>query len=197
MFFRTNRRSIKYAPKEFSKVNACAQDPPWCYKKTQFSWQHRSVTPTRSNTYNLFSQRRLVRLIFKQRSYITISSWIKLISTLMPELAFTEVTWYTNRCIHFYISAPNQEINFFIFYSTIVNIFGGFPSKFSKCCFHSFILSCWFAAFSFALAVFFLLLTSFIVCQAILDCLSSTESLILSIWFWMYSVCSFIYTPAN
>ena len=57
----------------------------------------------------------------------------------------------------------------------------GFPSKFSKCCFHSFILSCWFAALSFALAVFFLLLTSFIVCQAILDCLSSTESLILSI----------------
>ena len=47
-------------------------------------------------------------------------------------------------------------------------IFGGFPSKFSKCCFHSFILSCWFAALSFALAVFFLLLTSFIVCQAIL-----------------------------
>ena len=33
-------------------------------------------------------------------------------------------------------------------------IFGGFPSKFSKCCFHSFILSCWFAALSFALAVF-------------------------------------------
>ena len=76
-------------------------------------------------------------------------------------------------------------------------IFGGFPSRFSKCCFHSFILFCWFAAFSFALAVFFLLLTSFIVCQAILDCLSSTESLILSIWFWMYSVCSFIYMPAN
>ena len=42
-------------------------------------------------------------------------------------------------------------------------IFGGFPSKFSKCCFHSFILSCWFAAFSFALAVFFLLLTEMIV----------------------------------
>ena len=60
-------------------------------------------------------------------------------------------------------------------------IFGGFPSKFSKCCFHSFILSCWFAAFNFALALFFLLLTSFIVCQAILDCLSSSESLILSI----------------
>ena len=57
-------------------------------------------------------------------------------------------------------------------------IFGGFPSKFSKCCFHSFILSCWFAAFSFALAVFFLLLTSFIVCQAILDCLSDFECIL-------------------
>ena len=51
-------------------------------------------------------------------------------------------------------------------------IFGGFPISFSKCYFHGFILSCWFAAFSFALAEFFLLLTSFIVCQAILDCLS-------------------------
>ena len=47
--------------------------------------------------------------------------------------------------------------------------FGGFPSRFSKCCFHSFILSCWIAAFNFALTVPFLLLTSFIVCQAILD----------------------------
>ena len=75
-------------------------------------------------------------------------------------------------------------------------IFGGVPSRFSKCCFHSFNLSCWCAAFSFALAVLFLLVTSFIVCQALLDCLSSAESLILSIWFWMYSVCSFIYMPA-
>ena len=33
--------------------------------------------------------------------------------------------------------------------------FGGLASRFSKCCFHSFILS-WFAAFSFALAVLFL-----------------------------------------
>ena len=59
--------------------------------------------------------------------------------------------------------------------------FGGFPSRFSKCYFHSFILSYWFVAFSLALAVLCLLLTSFIVCQAILDCLSSTASLILSI----------------
>ena len=75
--------------------------------------------------------------------------------------------------------------------------FSGFPSRFSKCCFHSFILSCWFVAFSLALAVLFLLLTSFIVCHAILDCLSSTESLILSIWFCIYSVCSFRYMLAN
>ena len=75
--------------------------------------------------------------------------------------------------------------------------FGGFPSRFSKCCFLSFTLSCWFAAFNFALAVLFLLLTSFIVCQVILDSLSSTESLILSIWFCMYCVCSFRYMPAN
>ena len=68
--------------------------------------------------------------------------------------------------------------------------FGGFPRRFSKCCFHSLILSSLFAAFSFALAVLFLLLTSFIVCYAILACLSSTESLILSISFCMYSVCS-------
>ena len=75
--------------------------------------------------------------------------------------------------------------------------FGGFPSRFSKHCFHSFTLSCWLAAFNFALAVLFLLLTSFIGCQAILDCLSSTTSLILSIWFCMYSVCSFRYIPVN
>ena len=75
--------------------------------------------------------------------------------------------------------------------------FGGFPSRFLKCYSHSFTFSCWLAAFNFALAVFFLLLTSFIVCQAILDCLSSTESLILSIWFCIYSACSFGYIPAN
>ena len=50
------------------------------------------------------------------------------------------------------------------------------------------------AAFSLALVVLFLLLTSFTVCHAILDCLSSTESLILLIWFWMYSAYSFGFT---
>ena len=75
--------------------------------------------------------------------------------------------------------------------------FGVFPSRFSKCCFHSFILSCWFVAFNLALAVLFLLLTTFIVYHAILDCLYSTESLILSIWFCIYSVCSFRYMLVN
>ena len=59
------------------------------------------------------------------------------------------------------------------------------------------IRSYWFVAFRWALAVLFLLLTSFIVCHAIIDCLSSTESLISSIWFCMYSVCSFRYIFAN
>ena len=68
---------------------------------------------------------------------------------------------------------------------------GGFPSRFWKCCFYSCIRSCWFVAFSLALAVLFLLFTSFTVCHAMLDCPSATESLILSIWFCMHSVCSF------
>ena len=75
--------------------------------------------------------------------------------------------------------------------------FKGFPSKFSECCFHKCIRSCWLVAFSLAFVVLVLLLTSFTVCHAILDCLSSTESLILSIWFCMYSVCSFRYMLAN
>ena len=70
--------------------------------------------------------------------------------------------------------------------------FGGFPSKLSKCCFHRFIHSCWLVAFSLAFTVPFFLLTSFIICHAILDCLSSTKSWILSIWF-----CSFRYMLAN
>ena len=54
-----------------------------------------------------------------------------------------------------------------------------------------------FVVFNLALGVLFLLLTSFILCHAILDCLSSTESLILFIWFCMYSVCSFRHMHAN
>ena len=70
---------------------------------------------------------------------------------------------------------------------------GYFPSKFLKCSFHKCLHSFWLAAFSFALEVLFLLLTSFTVCHTIQDCLSSTKFLILLIWSWMYSVCSFKY----
>ena len=59
-----------------------------------------------------------------------------------------------------------------------------------------YIRSSWLVALSLAFAVLFLLITSFAVCQAILDCLSSTESLILLIRFCMYSVCSFRYMLA-
>ena len=70
--------------------------------------------------------------------------------------------------------------------------FGGFPSEFSKCCFYSCIRSSLLIAFSLAFAVLFLLLTSFTVCHTILDCLSSTESLILLIWF-LYVFCLFFW----
>ena len=72
-----------------------------------------------------------------------------------------------------------------------------FLSKFSKCCFHRCIRSCWLVAFNLAFAVLFLLLNPFTVCHAILDCLFSTESLILLTWFYMYFLCSFRYMLDN
>ena len=75
--------------------------------------------------------------------------------------------------------------------------FGGFPSKFSKCCSLRCIYSSWLSAFSVVFTVLFLLLTSFTDYHAIQDCLYSTESLILLIWFCMYSVCSFRYMSVN
>ena len=72
--------------------------------------------------------------------------------------------------------------------------FGGFLSK---CCFHSCIRFSWLVAFSLAFTVLFLLLSLFTICYAILDYLSSTESLILLIWFCMYSVCLFRYMLTN
>ena len=83
---------------------------------------------------------------------------------------------------NFYLSTLHICI-FILFWSFILNLFifqtfGGFPSRFWKCCFHSFICSYWFVAFSLALAVVSHLFTPFIVCDAIVDCLSSTEFLI-------------------
>ena len=66
-----------------------------------------------------------------------------------------------------------------------------FPSRSLKCCFHKCISSSWQAAFSLALEVLSLLLTSSTVCHNIRDCLSSTKFLILVIRPWMYSICSF------
>ena len=64
--------------------------------------------------YELFSQRRPVRLIFKQLCHITISSWIKIFihAVAITSLYGTDLIHET--CIHFYISAPNKEINFFL-----------------------------------------------------------------------------------
>ena len=112
---------------------------------------------------------------------------------LVKPCSFPILIFLRTKSSSFWVNGPSLMSNCLLIILVIglCITFDGFPSRFLKCCFHSFILSCWFAAFNFALAVLFLLLTSFIVCQAILDCLSSTESLLLSIWFCMYSVCSF------
>ena len=109
-------------------------------------------------------------------------------------LIFLSTGWSSSR-----VNGPSLMSNCLLIILMIGSCvtFGRFPSRFSKCCYHSFVLSCWFVAFNLALAVLFLLLTSSIICQAFLDCLSSTDSLILSIWFCMYSVCSFIYMLVN
>ena len=120
MVFRANRRSLKYAPKEFSKVNACAWDQPWCNKNTQYSRQHRSITHANPEWYVLtvFSA---APCLFDLQTTVSCYNF-KLDRDLVPELVFTTVTWYTNRCIPFYNSAPNKEMNLFIYCSTIVNI---------------------------------------------------------------------------
>ena len=67
------------------------------------------------------------------------------------------------------------------------------PSRLLKYSFHFWNFSSWLTAFSFTLEVLFLQLTSFTVCHTIRDCLSSTKFLILLIWNWKYSFCSFWY----
>ena len=131
MFFRTNRRSLKCVSKEFSKVNACARDPPWCYKNTQFSRQDRWVTHTNPEWYVLtvFSAAPCSFDLQTTVSCYNFKLDKKSLSTLLPEVAFTVVTWYTNRCIQFYTSAPNKEINFFIFCCTIVNMSGSLEKQ--------------------------------------------------------------------
>ena len=98
----------------------------------------------------------------------------------------------SSSCVNYPSLMSSWLLIIFVIGSSVT--FRGFPSKSSKCYFHRCIRSSWLAAFSLAFEVLFLLLTSFTVCYAILDCLSSTEPLILLIWFWMYSICSFKYT---
>ena len=64
--------------------------------------------------------------MFKQRCHVTTSSWIKILSTLDSGQVSTVVTWYTNRCIAFYISAPNKTINFFLLIALLLIL--SFPS---------------------------------------------------------------------
>ena len=63
-----------------------------------------------------------------------------------------------------------------------------FPSKFLKCFFYYCIIPSWLATFSFTLEVLFLPLTSFIVCHANYDYLSSTKFLV----FWFGLICSLV-----
>ena len=70
---------------------------------------------------------------------------------------------------------------------------GEFPSRLFKYSFYICVRSFSLAVFSFALEVLFILLTSFTVCYAIRDWLFCTRFLILLIWPWMYSFCSFWY----
>ena len=79
------------------------------------------------------------------------------------------------------VNCPSLMSNYLllIFVICLCVTFGRLPSiRFS-----------WLVAFSLAFAVIFLLLASFTVCHAILDCLL--------IWFCMFSVCSFRYMLAN
>ena len=110
--------------------------------------------------------------------------------------AFLFLIFLCTGCDSSCVNCPSLMCNWLliIFVNGSSETFGGFSSKFSKYCFHRCIRSSWMAALSLAHAVLFLLFPSFTVCHAVLDCISLTESLILSIWFCMHSVCSFRYT---
>ena len=79
------------------------------------------------------------------------------------------------------------------FFSRFISDFRRVSSRFLKCSFHFWCLSSWLAAFSFALKVLFLVLTSFTVCHTNCNCSFSTKFLILLIWPWIKSYCSFLY----
>ena len=102
---------------------------------------------------------------------------------LSSAAAFLHLIFLSTGSSSFCVNCPSLMSNSLLIILVIGSYitFGGCPCKFSKCCFHSCIRSSWLLAFSFAFPGILLLLTSFTVCQAILDCLSSTESIILLI----------------
>ena len=114
-------------------------------------------------------------------------------------VAFRFLIFLSTESCSFWVNCPSLMSNCLqiILMIGLWVTFGGFPSKFSKCCSHNCIHSCWLVAFSFAFAVLFLLLTSCTVWHPILDCLSTIESLNVLIWFCMYCICSFRYILAN
>ena len=123
MVFRTNRRSLNYVHKEFSKVNTCARDPSWCYKNTQCSRQHRSVTHANPEWY--------VLTVFSAAPYsfdlqTTVSCYnFKLDKD--PVHAATRTSLYGRDLIHeslyTLLHFSSQQRNKFLYFcSTIVNI---------------------------------------------------------------------------
>ena len=99
-------------------------------------------------------------------------------------------------CVKFFLRWPSRfhvSLSINIFSVGLSDISGGFSSRFLKCSFHFCSLSSWLVAFSFALKMLLLLFNSFTAYHIYRNCLSSTESLILLIWLWMHSSCSFWY----
>ena len=88
---------------------------------------------------------------------------------LSSPAAFLFLTFLSTESSSSWVNGPSLMSNCLLIILVIGSCvtFGRFPSKFSKCCFHRCCRSCWLVAFTLALAVLFLLLTSFIVFHAI------------------------------
>ena len=84
--------------------------------------------------------------------------------------AFAFAIFLSTKSCSSWVNGPSLMFNYLLIILMIGSwvTSGGFPSKLSKSCFHRCIRFC------LPLEVLFLLLSLFIVCHAILDCLSST-----------------------
>ena len=79
----------------------------------------------------------------------------------------------------FYTYTYNYMYIYVFFCGRLSVNLGEFPCRFMECSFHICICFSRLTAFNFAIKVFFLLFTSFTVCHAIHNCLSSIEFLML------------------